>query len=1043
MKPLRLEMEAFGPFAEKTTVDFSAIQQGLFLIAGDTGAGKTSIFDAIVYALFGEKSSQDNRSRTGALHSDFAKAGVTPYVELTFLLHGKTYVINRTVSYYRPKKRGDGFIYEQASVTLTLPDGRILERSRDVLQAVSERLGLSAAEFRHLYLLPQGEFAKILNASSVDREQIFRTVFRTGYAERLKQALQQLAQTTGREAEIRRSVILDAASRMPVDAAAGYAGDYRSALAAKQLDRLFALEPLFRADAGAVEKSHKAAAGRLKEMETRLKELDKAIERAADMNVKLDQLKTLGEQKSALANAAAEQEANRQTLAAARRARQAVYPLEAALIRAGRQSADAAATEKTLLQEQKENARALNKCLPLREKAEAYRKELEPLRQERDRLLQAMQAWDDAAALTSEMTGFENRQNALLGEQAALILRIRQAEETLAGAEDTNAESAALAALRHELDDRKEKRADKKERTEALQHLLLQRTRLAGERREAGLRLKTARDAQQDLEQRYFGSQAGQLAAQLKPGESCPVCGSTDHPRPALRSADDVTKDMLDKADLTVESLRDTASKADGRLIELETRTKLLLQRFHDNAWLPGTLNLDSDPDVWESEMKAISHSLESERDAVDASEQTYAERLSALQARQIKLKQADQERADAAAALDACKQSLDKVRLELASSQGRLALQKTLLVGDSKADVESKLNAILRDTKEKTDFVATTDADVAKLEKAADTIEARLNDVSVRLEKCRSEQTEAAGRFAAAWREQGFLTEKAYREAMLDEAAEASLTGEVAAHDRAVTQVETLFLRLQSETEGAVPVDVGRMRDEHDALAEAATALQNEERQLDRLSERWRQALDHLFSGRTAFEECRDAADEAAMLSRAASGNVSKVVKRTFEAYVQANWFSEVIRAANVRLHTLSEGRYELTLRSEAENLVSKSGLDLDVVDYYTGKARAAESLSGGETFKASLALALGLSDVVQASTGGIEVDCLFIDEGFGSLDNTALQQALTVLIELAGDTRMIGVISHVTALKSVIERQLVVEKGRSGSRVSWQNFG
>ena len=178
-------------------------------------------------------------------------------------------------------------------------------------------------------------------------------------------------------------------------------------------------------------------------------------------------------------------------------------------------------------------------------------------------------------------------------------------------------------------------------------------------------------------------------------------------------------------------------------------------------------------------------------------------------------------------------------------------------------------------------------------------------------------------------------------------------------------------------------------------------------------------------------------------MLTRAASGNVSKVVKRTFEAYVQANWFSEVIRAANVRLHTLSEGRYELTLRSEAENLVSKSGLDLDVVDYYTGKARAAESLSGGETFKASLALALGLSDVVQASTGGIEVDCLFIDEGFGSLDNTALQQALTVLIELAGDTRMIGVISHVTALKSVIERQLVVEKGRSGSRVSWQNLG
>ena len=926
MRPLRLTLSAFGPYAAQTTLDLEKLGKGgLYLITGDTGAGKTTIFDAITYALYDHSSSG---IREGSmLRCKYADDKTPTFVELEFEVHGVRYMVRRNPEYQRPKARGEGMTTEKADATLTYPDDRPpVTKAKDVTAAVQEIIGLDYNQFSQIVLIAQGQFTKLLNASTEERSRIFRKLFRTQRYAQLQERLQAEAaalnqQRTAQNAKL--DSLLGGLQFAPDDPDA----EALRALCAQTVPEtaLTLLDTLTARQAAALEEAGTA-------LQTTEAQLDKVQQQ-------------LGA--AAQAQRLAQQLAARQAeLAAARPA------LDAARAEADRHAGDAAQLDALTAQvTQAQSALAAYDAL--------------------DALCRQQTEARDAARLAAAQA--HKRRTQLDSLNAALAA----AETELSALADADTRLLALQTRSAQLAQRGEALAKLEQRLAECQRQAKRAHKAQESYRVAAAAQDEARTRQNTLERAFLDAQAGLLAESLVEGAPCPVCGSTHHPARALLPHTAPTQAQVEAARQTAaeaDRQAQNASAAAQSALAAANEAKISLRRDAETL-LPerftapeGTVPLTFAlmTNVLAEETAALQTT---QADCATQCRQAEADcrRKAQLEAdRQNKTRQRPAlEQAAAEADRSAAAQNASADALE-----GQIAERRAALPYPRRADAQAALDKL--------------EADRSALRTGMDTAQRRLKQ---------AEQTVAAAEAAVeALRTQQTAAQKELPARSAEELT-AQQTALTAARETLRSREKQLSAQLLPNRKTAA---------QYRAAAEARQTLES----------RWQWV---------------------SALAATAGGTLTSKQKIKLEAYIQMNYLDRILRYANTRLMQMTAGQYELE-RIGAENQRSQSGLDLGVIDHYNGTRRSVKTLSGGESFKASLALALGLSDEVQSSAGGIRLDTLFLDEGFGSLDEESLELAIRVLSGLTEGDRLVGIISHVGALKDRIDRQVVVHKARTG---------
>ena len=925
MRPLKLTLSAFGPYAAETVLELEKLGRGgLYLVTGDTGAGKTTLFDAITYALYDHSS---GGVREGAmLRSKYADPKTPTFVELEFEVGGKRYTVRRNPEYLRPKTRGEGFTTEKADATLTYGDGRPpVTRAKEVTAAVIDVIGLDYNQFSQIVLIAQGQFTRLLNASTEERIKIFRTLFRTQRYQQLQEKLQAECSDLNQRRTAQNIQIGQILSGVH------WAEDDPEA------ETLAALSAQTPPDAVA-------------ELLTQLTERqDAALSAAADARSRADA--RLAAVQQTLGRAAAAQKL-REDLAAKQNELAGLLPArDAARAEMERHAGDAAALD--ALTGQIANAET---------DLARYDKLEELLRQETEARGKAKQEQRKAQTHREALAALDKTLAALREEQGTLANAEAERVKLETQSKELTQRGKALRDLNDLLDDC---------------HARAQAVKTAQAAYQEAARTQTAaREHRDRLERSFLDAQAGLLAQDLAEGTPCPVCGSIHHPQRAELPASAPTQAQVDAAkadaDAADRSAQDASAAArealaaekEGRSTLRRDAKALLPERFADETASPATLG---------ALRAAAAEELERLRTAYRRLQQEQKQNQAACQ-RRIQLEADLKAKTDRRTALEAAASEAE----QQAAAQSAMVLSLTQQLADARTALPYPTRA--------------------KAEQALDT-----------------------------------------RKKQRDQLQDAKTQAETTLHrcEKAVSDAEAAIRalnaqRLPSEEEDA-PADLAALQAEKTALEARRTTLTEQEKTLTAL----------LRPNQAALREYRQrAAERTALetrwqwvnaLASTASGTLSSKQKIRLETYIQMTYLDRILVHANTRLMQMTAGQYELE-RIGAENQRSQSGLDLGVIDHYNGTRRSVKTLSGGESFKASLALALGLSDEVQRAAGGIRLDTLFLDEGFGSLDDESLEQAIRVLVGLTEGNRLVGIISHVAALKDRIDLQVVVKKTRSG---------
>ena len=928
MKPLKLTMSAFGSYAGKNVIDFTGQQQGIFLITGDTGAGKTTIFDAITYALYNQTSGGERNGNM--MRSQYAKPETETYVELEFLYRGQTYCVRRNPDYKITKTLKNGKIREQKvphSVELTLPDGTVFPEKKNATDAkIIEILGLTADQFSQIVMIAQGDFLKLLYTKSDERKMIFSKLFRTDIYWKIQENLRRKSmemderiQENDRafEQEKSRIIPLPESEELP-------------------LDEL-------------VERLRERLKDALKEQNLRranVEELNKKITKYEEINklfVSLEKIRQTGkelearqveskERRQQIENAlkadkvlVAEQQNLRQQQAVEQSV-QAIAKMEETLAN----DQEMFETLKTQLQEveaeqKREAADIQKKMLALEQSFPSY----EALQNARSEEQQAKKAWEDIEKTSEE--SFHKKE----AEIAALKEQQKRQEQAVEKAKE-NWEQTALGA------------------SESAKHY-------------------------EHMYEAFLKEQAGILAENLSAGCPCPVCGSTIHPDPAKLSDHAVTELEVEQAKKTraaAEEKRDLAYAA----FEAEKTEKQKLAQAVEKE----------EADFVLAQTIAKQQRKEAEQNYVSL--QKIAEQIREKLV-YPSLAEAKKQYAAMQKALEAAEQEIERKRQKVSE----LAEAMNTLKGQKLAEEENQKTA--------KKLAVKTEKEYAKL-----------------LEKS------------------GFVSEETYHLAILPERSRLKLEREEKEYESQCLRQQSEQKLLEKQVSGKTYTDTTELNEQLKAEKQALKEAEKTYMELHTAYENDRSVLQNCAIYLEKGKKLESEDQVIKSLSKTANGRLSGSAKIDFETYIQRQYFKQIIHEANKRLLTMSNHQFILKLKEEANTgRKTNEGLDLSVYSLVTDSERDVKTLSGGESFLAALAMALGLSDIVERSAGAIHPDMMFIDEGFGSLDAQSRQQAIEVLAELAGDSRMVGIISHVTELKEQIDRKLVVSRTDKGSRAVW----
>lgn len=928
MKPLKLTMSAFGSYAGKNVIDFTGQQQGIFLITGDTGAGKTTIFDAITYALYNQTSGGERNGNM--MRSQYARPETETYVELEFLYRGQTYRVRRNPDYKITKTLKNGKIREQKvphSVELTLPDGTVFPEKKNATDAkIIEILGLTADQFSQIVMIAQGDFLKLLYTKSDERKMIFSKLFRTDIYWKIQENLRRKSmemderiQENDRafEQEKSRIIPLPESEELP-------------------LDEL-------------VERLRERLKDALKEQNLRranVEELNKKITKYEEINklfVSLEKIRQTGKELEARQ---AESKERRQQIENARKADKVLV-----------------AEQQNLRQQQEveQSAQAIAKMTETLANDQEMFETLKTQQQESEakQKREAADIQKKMLALEQSFPSYEALQNARSEEQQA-----KKVWEDLGktSEESFHKKEAGIAALKEQ---------------QKQQEQVVEQTKKNWEQTSLGA--SESAKHYEHMYEAFLKEQAGILAENLSAGCPCPVCGSTVHPDPAKLSDHAVTELEVEQAKKTraaAEEKRDLAYAA----FEAEKTEKQKLAQAVEKE----------EADFVLAQTIAKQQRKEAEQNYVSL--QKIAEQIREKLV-YPSLAEAKKQYAAMQKALAAAEQEIERKRQKVSE----LAEAMNTLKGQKLAEEENQKTA--------KKLAVKTEKEYAKL-----------------LEKS------------------GFVSEETYHLAIVPERSRSKLEREEKEYESQCLRQQSEQKLLEKQVSGKTYTDTAELNEQLKAEKQALKETEKTYMELHTAYENDRSVLQNCAVYLEKGKKLESEDQVIKSLSKTANGRLSGSAKIDFETYIQRQYFKQIIHEANKRLLTMSNHQFILKLKEEANTgRKTNEGLDLSVYSLVTDSERDVKTLSGGESFLAALAMALGLSDIVERSAGAIHPDMMFIDEGFGSLDAQSRQQAIEVLAELAGDSRMVGIISHVTELKEQIDRKLVVSRTDKGSRAVW----
>ena len=909
MRPLKLTMSAFGPYAGQTVLDLEQLgDRGVYLVTGDTGAGKTMIFDAICFALYGLPSGQDRniggkKDSGEQFRSQYAKPETETFVELEFLSRGQRYTVRRVPGYRRPNSKSK--TKPSMKATLIMPGGEEITGPSQVNEKIAEDiLMVDKDQFASIAMLAQGDFKRLLTADREVKKEIFRKIFHTERFDLLRDRISRESREVSEASAALRSSIQAEIGK--IDSPDGLLPEHLTHGEAREL-----LDDYLRRDEAAAQE----CSAELEKLDARSRELAALLETARRQK---QQRQTLSQRQDDFSRMQGLQEQARKEL----ETQQEQEPIRAALT---------------------EQIAALEVLKP------RYR-ELDDLRREQSRDERAPRtAGENAGKLT---TALEEKRE-----------KIRKGQELLDSTQDVPRKLGEQRELLAGLRERRRRLDGLKKALEELDATRGDLDRAQADYLAASKRKQQAVGAFEMMQNLFLDAQAGILAQRLAAGQPCPVCGAVEHPKIAGVADHVPTRTQLDKAKRDAEAARTAAETASAECQRLEGSRTSKEAQIHDLA----RELLDCDPGDAADRLRLA-------QEEINRQENTCIATGTALKKQEQQREQTVQELRD-------LEQTLASLSEEL-----RLAQEAGARLQGTVETREAQIMALDREL---------GGGDVRSLEERIRALTDRRKAMQQALNEAENRLQQVSGDLATLDGEIRALTDALSREDPVDE------EGAVEADRQTRSQL--------AETRGhstKIQVRLGVNRGVLGVLNRSAGALERLEEK-----ERWMTPL-----------------------VRTAMGNVVGKEKVDLETYAQTAFFEQIIGHANMRLLSMTDQQYEL-VQSIGSDGRRNAGLELAVIDHYSGQQRSVKTLSGGENFKASLALALGLADTIQAQSGGIQLDTMFVDEGFGSLDEESLRMALNTLKALSEGRRLVGIISHVADMKEGISKQVIVTKNREGS--------
>ena len=1063
MKPLKLTMQAFGSYVKPGTIDFEKPEQNLFLITGDTGAGKTTIFDAIVFALYGEASSGTNKKSGNELQSQYAKPELDPFVELTFSEENgagrQVYTVRRTPRHIRPLKRGTGTKEEKETVSLILPDQtEFSTNKKETDEKLVEILGLTKGQFMQVAMIAQGEFMELLRAKSDEKKVIFRKLFNTEPYQKIVEELGQRRKEKQQEIAKIRTECQTEAGHIEIPENYGHADTML-----KIKDRVIQSERFLVTDMEQLLEELEHLCTYLEEKQQEIKkqvqaaekEQNQAQERFARAEQLLQAYVQMEQAKINLDMCREQAEERKKQEHLVVQIRNA-YDIQSGFRRLQDSMQMVADTGKELQNCEQQLPELLKKTQQTadQEKAagETQQKQNAAYSRVAERVNQALEIFQKIAAVTEQIRKKETEQKSAKQEakqaeekQTRLEKQIRQWNVQIHEKKDAPTKLAYWKNQKKETEALAEEVKEAKKLNAAFVH---QKETVEAEQRvfaDVSKRYQNAYGKYEAMRQIFFNMQAGLIAKeQLRPGEPCPVCGSIEHPFPCelAEQHSEITREKLDEMSLKMEHLRSEQEKyaakahAASALAEEKERTA---QNAVEKLFGHMQGSLSETPENMELAMaEAVVTSCQEQ---LEAEGKELQEENNLLETAQTQLESAEAEKVQLEETLQQAREHQQRVQTELESSY---AVQKNLagsLTFQSKEEAQNKL-------KEAKTAKIQADGAYAKAARAAeqakqmlDKVQALKNRYQEELPKQESVRQQRQMEYKDLLKERN-LTEDQWQELTQKYTAKDAdqFQRELNAYQEEKARAQGIYASAKEQIGEQPRPDLEEMKNARDDAEKRLQNLRKEQEQWNLYTRTDCGVCDILKPKMENRAQILAQHQRINELYNRLAGNVSGS-RMDIETFVQRQYLEKILYAANRRFLEMSAGQFELRMYDlEKAGEGRNHGLDLMVYSAVTGKVREVRTLSGGESFMAALSLALGMADQIQESSAAIHLEVMFIDEGFGSLDEHSRNQAVRVLQEMAGGSKLIGIISHVTELKQEIDDQLIVSKDENGSHIRWQ---
>ncbi|MGF9767391.1 AAA family ATPase [Bacillus albus] len=1020
MRPIQLIMTAFGPYKQKEVIDFDDLgEHRIFAISGNTGAGKTTIFDAICYVLYGEASGEE-RSDTSMLRSQFADDNVYTSVELTFQLKGKHYEIKRQLGH---KKQGNKTITGHAvELYEVIDDEQVPAVDRfhvtDVNKKVEDLIGLSKHQFSQIVMLPQGEFRKLLTSETENKEEILRRIFKTDRYKLMRELLDQKRKQWKdvlQEKQKERELYFRNVFKLPIRD-----GSLLETLVEQEhvnthqvVEALEQETTAYKAEVEQLQVEQDAQTKQLKDAETRFHAAKSVNEKFIDLQQKNEKYNTLQENRPVI-------EMKETSFKRAEQAKRLV-PFEQWYEEAMQNEQKVESLLKQIIAK-KEN---ITKSFELaQEKYEAV-KNKEPERENAKKLVQRLEELQSIiASLAEKQLNLQNAEVQVVKLKESMQnleqqLEVHTNQKQLMSGELQRLERALeqYVAKVEELTNMREDAKVLKQAYDVWQ----EKQKFEQEKEAAYNKMHLAVNAYESMERRWLSEQAGILALHLHDGESCPVCGSTNHPKKATEQSDAIDEKVLN-------DLRDKKNSAEKLHVQLEEKWNFYHLQYEQVI----------------EEVKKRGYRSEELAETYSALVQKGKQLATEVNT----LKASEETRKQTAVNIKSVEEKVDvlqKQKREVETEQHRIEIEcmqlRTSYEHDKKNIPENlqtvqawkvQFDQAMHELKLMEDEWKKVQEAYQHWQNENIRIQAEQKGASNQFESAKLKKEETFTRFMKELEQSGFTNQITYKEAKLSDIEMEMLQKEIQSYYSSLEVLAKQIQELRAELKDKEYMDITALG-EHikdleinlDIIKEKRQRAQNAVTYISDLHENIRRIDEQIHEEEKAFQELVD------LYEVMKGDNESRI---SFERYILIEYLEQIVQIANERLRKLSNGQFYLKRSERVEKRNRQSGLGLDVYDAYTGQTRDVKTLSGGEKFNASLCLALGMADVIQAYEGGISIETMFIDEGFGSLDEESLTKAVDALIDLQKSGRFIGVISHVQELKNAMPAVLEVTKQKDG---------